>query len=607
MSAGGGTGDAAGAGRTADWLGRGLGATGAGAAAGWVAPAAEALAEAFPGLRVVELRGRGGMGAVYQAEQVRLGRKVAVKVLPPGATPDPLARERFEREARILSGLNHPHIVPIHDFGALADGTLYLVMEWAEGGDLAGRLADGPQPWPQVCAWVEQIAGALAAAHARGVVHRDLKPANILVLGDGRLALADFGLAHAAGAGFTTALTLSGTIFGTFDYMAPEQMGAPGPVTPAVDIFALGVLTYQLLTGRVPRGAYAPASRLAGVPAAVDALLDAALASEPEKRPRDAREFARRLAAAGRRGGGVGRAGWIALAGAGVILATWFGVRGGEGGVPRESGTAWKTPRGEPVLPAKTLPAPEPVVILPAEKAPAAKAAPAPDATPVPEVAPALEKSTPPENAPGPAVATSPVPASSAVLPLPPVQGGLWTQVLPTLRLAEQIANGGWSMRGGELSSDAAVCALRLPVAPPADFSYDIAVEFTRTGGRHSVGVFLPTAAGTGVFELDAWESGLGGLQLIDGQDMRAHGLTFPAVLRNGERQRLILEVRGTQVTAIWNGATRKRWDLAGRQFTNNWMWDAGADMGLGLASWKSPTVFHRVAYRAVPSAGRGG
>lgn len=593
-----GTGDAAGAGRTADLLGRGLGATGASAAPGWVAPPAEALADAFPGLRVVELRGRGGMGAVYRAEQVRLGRVVAVKVLPPGLTPDPLARERFEREARILSGLNHPHIVPIHDFGALADGTLYLVMEWAEGGDLAGRLDGKPQPWATVCAWVEQIAAALAAAHARGVVHRDLKPANILVLGDGRLALADFGLAHAGGAGFTTALTLSGTIFGTYDYMAPEQMGAPGPVTPAVDIFALGVLTYQLLTGRVPRGAYAPASRLAGVPAAVDALIDAALASEPEKRPRDAKDFARRLAAAGRGRGGVGRAGWIALAGAGLIAAAlvWTNEGMRPGGGDEAGGQRGAAPVGPKVAKGvadTAFPGPGAAtnVVKTSTEAPGSAANSVAPAAPVREAAEPA-----PEQAPVPTPAPVAAPAA-----------GAWTQLLPAVRPAEQKANGGWRMVAGELVSDATVCALRLPATPPENFSYDVAVEFTRTGGRNSVGVFLPTAAGTGVFELDAWERGLGGLQLIDGQDMRSHGLTFPAALRNGERQRLILEVRGARVTAIWNGATRRVWDLAGRRFTNNWMWDAGADMGLGLASWNSPTVFHRVAFRPVPTGGRGG
>ena len=134
----------------------------------------------------------------------------------------------------------------------------------------------------------------------------------------------------------------------------------------------------------------------------------------------------------------------------------------------------------------------------------------------------------------------------------------------------------------------------------PANHSYDVAVEFTRTSGRNSVGVFLPTSAGTGVFELDAWDQGLGGIQMINGQDMRAHGEHFPAALRNGERQQLILRVRGARIEALVNGVLRRSWDLSGRRFENNSIWQAGADMRLGLCSWKSPTNFHRVAYREV-------
>lgn len=258
----------------------------------WEAPTAEMLADAFPGLKVRALCGVGGMGAVYRAEQARLGRTVAVKILSTGSAPDDEAIERFEREARILSGLNHPHILSLHDFGALPDGTLYLVMEWAGGGDLSKLLAGRAHPPGLVRIWVDQIAAALGAAHARGVIHRDLKPANVLVLEDGRLTLADFGLAHAAG-GFTAALTAKGAIFGTFEYMAPEQMESAGRVTPAADLYALGVMTYQMLTGRVPRGAYARPSRLARVPPEVDAFLDAAMATDVNRRPRDAGEFAR--------------------------------------------------------------------------------------------------------------------------------------------------------------------------------------------------------------------------------------------------------------------------------------------------------------------------
>lgn len=120
----------------------------------WVAPPAEVFSDSFPGLKVHALCGVGGMGAVYRAEQTRLGRTVAVKILPPAATSDPLARERFEREARVLSGINHPHVLQIHDFGALPDGMRYLVTEWADAGDLARLLGGKPHPLAEVCGWV---------------------------------------------------------------------------------------------------------------------------------------------------------------------------------------------------------------------------------------------------------------------------------------------------------------------------------------------------------------------------------------------------------------------------------------------------------------------
>ncbi len=568
--------------QTGELLARGLAPAGA-----WVPPAAESLAEAFPGLRVRALAGRGGMGAVYRAEQTRLGRTVAVKILPPGVMPDPMAQERFEREARVLSEIDHPHVMRIYDFGALADGTLYLVSEWAEGGDLAKLLGEQAHPAAKVCEWVGQIAGALDAAHAKGVVHRDLKPANVLVRADGKLALADFGLAYAQGAGFTTALTMSGTIFGTFDYMAPEQMGTDMAITPATDVYALGVMTYLMLTGRLPRGVFVRASRLVQVPAAVDALIDSALANEPGRRPRTAGEFGRRLTAACAERGKRKRLGWI-LGGGVLAVTVAFGVSGRVG--ESERGEASPSPAPLPTRPAMREDAPtaNATAQIPEEIPPATSQIPA-------EIAPILTPIPEPPTVPASPPATSP-----AVVSAPAETATPWTWLLPSVRPAQNTANGGWTLRGGELVSDAAVCALRLPVTVPANNRYDVAVEFTRTAGRNSVGVFLPTSSGAGVFELDAWDQGLGGIQMINGQDMRAHGEHFPATLRNGERVQLILQVRGARVEALVNGVSRRSWDLTGRSFSNNRIWEAGADMKLGLCSWRSPTIFHRVAYRVV-------
>jgi hypothetical protein len=506
-------------GETARRLGLGLGGGG-----GWTPPEAERLADAVPGLRVLALAGRGGMGAVYRAEQTRLGRTVALKISPPGATADPSARERFEREARVLAELRHPHVLQVYDFGALADGTPYLVAEWAEGGDLAGRLGRGPVSVAEGLGWVEQVASALDAVHARGVVHRDLKPANVLVRGDGSLALGDFGLARAEGAGFTTALTLSGVVFGTADYMAPEQMDATGgPVSAATDVFALGVLTYRILAGRVPRGVFEPASRPAGLPAAVDEVIGAALATEPGRRPASAGEFARRLrAACGGRGGRRRRRAWIFsfVAALAVAVAALVAAR------------AWRVISDEGV------------------------------------------------GTVGPEVAAEEV-------------------VVAEAGPAGVVVAGGWVRSGGEWRVDDAGGLLRVAAEVPADFRYEVEVEFTRVAGRHSVGVIVPTAAGTGVFELDAWELGLGGLQEIDGRDLRENGAGFAASLRNGERQSLRVVVEGARVEATWNGVARGEVDLRGRRLSLPAVWGAGEWTGIGLCAWQSPTVFHRVEVRA--------
>lgn len=559
-------------GRTARRLDMGAGH---GGGAGWAPPPVEALADVFPGLRVLALAGRGGMGAVYRAEQTRLGRVVAVKLQPPGATADPLARERFEREARVLAELRHAHVVQIFDFGALADGTFYLVTEWAEGGDLAARLAAGPAGPAEAAGWVAQIAGALDAAHARGVVHRDLKPANVLVRGDGSLALADFGLARAHGAGFTTELTLSGVVFGTLDYMAPEQMGpdgAAGPVTPATDVYALGVMTYQMLTGRMPRGVFARVSSIrAEVPAEVDGVIEAALANDAVRRPQSAGEFARLLAAAARAGARRRKSWFITSLAGGVIAAGLIGL------------WAWTAlagrSEGDSRMAGRTGVSPSPVV---AEERP-------PGGGNETEM-PVASESNGVEPEILPTVGGDEVSAKAPER---------WVNLLAEMRPQEAAIRGGWTRRGEELASAGDVAVLVFPSLPDARFSYDVEVEFTRMGGRHSVGVILPTAAGTGIFELDAWDQGLGGLQAIDGRDLRAQGERFAASLRNGERQRVRLEVRGARVRAFWNGLERGSWELAGRRLSVPEIWETRNPGTLGLASWMSPTVFHRVEYRA--------
>jgi WD40 repeat protein/tetratricopeptide (TPR) repeat protein len=251
---------------------------------------------ALDGLVIQGELGRGGMGIVYRAHQLGLGRTVAVKTLLVGGAAGPDALARFRAEAEAIARLRHPNVVQVYSVGP-RDGPPYLVMEYVPGGSLAERLDGSPQPPREAAELVEALACGLAEAHRLGVIHRDVKPANILL--DGRTPkLADFGLAKLLDG--DSDLTRTGTLLGSPTYMAPEQVGGPpGRVGPPADVHALGVLLYELLTGRPPfRGATmaqtldqvkeaepVPPSRLVpGLPRDLETVCLACLRKEPERR-----------------------------------------------------------------------------------------------------------------------------------------------------------------------------------------------------------------------------------------------------------------------------------------------------------------------------------
>ncbi len=203
--------------------------------------------------RITGTLGAGGMGEVYRAEDARLGREVAIKVLPDDLADDAERRQRFEREARTISHLNHPHICTLHDIGE-AEGVCFLVMELLEGETLAERLGHGLMPLAEVLRCGEEIASGLAAAHHQGVVHRDLKPGNVILTRAGAKLL-DFGLAKPSSADSASdssatrvgPLTSEGMVLGTVQYMAPEQL--EGRVADErADLFALRALLYEMVS-----------------------------------------------------------------------------------------------------------------------------------------------------------------------------------------------------------------------------------------------------------------------------------------------------------------------------------------------------------------------
>ena len=243
------------------------------------------------------------MAEVWRAIDERLGRTVAVKVILATHARDGHFRERFHKEAQLVASLDHPNILPVYDYGD-EGGVPYLVMPYLEGGTLRDRMVGSPVPFAQAVSWIRQLGDALDAAHAAGILHRDVKPANVLVRKDDRLALADFGIAKMLET--ATGLTATGMVVGTPIYMAPEQAQGK-PATPASDRYALGVLAYELLSGRPPfdgesalalmhQHVTSPAPRLSsvvyGLPSGLDPVFETALAKEPERRPPTCRAFA---------------------------------------------------------------------------------------------------------------------------------------------------------------------------------------------------------------------------------------------------------------------------------------------------------------------------
>jgi serine/threonine protein kinase len=265
----------------------------------------------FGPFRLVAEIGRGGMSVVYKAYDPRAGRYLALKVLPAYFQHDRQFLERFQREAEAISALRHPNVVRIYETGQ-AGRCHFLAMEYAEGGSLADLLArqQGPLPLIRVLDIARQVAAALQHAHDRGLVHRDLKPSNILLAGDGRVLLSDFGIAKILG---RITLTGPGTIMGTPAYMAPEQARGQTDLDHRADIYALGIILYEMLAGRVPFDGDTPLSVLRAViddpprrptalnpaiPIPVEAVVLRALSKDRARRFQQAKEMAAALQAA---------------------------------------------------------------------------------------------------------------------------------------------------------------------------------------------------------------------------------------------------------------------------------------------------------------------
>jgi len=252
----------------------------------WEPPTAEELQKLLPQYEITALLGRGGMGAVYKGTQIALDRPVAIKILSNRLEEaDASFAERFKNEARAMAKLSHPGIVGVYDFGETAGGLLYIVMEFIEGTDVAKMLAQQKRLHTEhAMAITAHVCDALAYAHERGIIHRDIKPANIMVGYDGVVKVADFGLAKMNQSG-ESGLTQSGMAMGTLHYMAPEALMLGSAVDHRADVYAVGVMLYQMLTGKIPQGLFElPSLQVPGLDPRYDGIIGKALREDRDLR-----------------------------------------------------------------------------------------------------------------------------------------------------------------------------------------------------------------------------------------------------------------------------------------------------------------------------------
>ena len=250
------------------------------------------LGKEINGYRIESVIGRGGMGVVYNATQLSLNRAVAIKVIPETFAEHPQFVERFHREVDVLSKLSHPNIVTVFERGEI-DGRLYVVMEFVEGTSLRDVIKAGPLPKTEALSIVRSVLQALEHAHERGVVHRDIKPENVLVAPGGIVKVADFGLSRLLGPQDVTRLTHTHLLLGTFEYMAPEQREKAKEADERSDLYATGVVLYELLAGELPIGNFDPLSekRPHECDARIDEIVSKSLQKTPEKRYQRAGEM----------------------------------------------------------------------------------------------------------------------------------------------------------------------------------------------------------------------------------------------------------------------------------------------------------------------------
>ena len=566
----------------------------------WKPPTDEEAAGLFPQYEMHGIIGRGGMGAVYRARQVALDREVAIKLLPLEVSADQAFADRFVREARAMAKLSHPNIISVFDFGTTGEGHLFFVMEYVEGANVS-EIIRGPGLGPdQAVAIAGQVCTALAYAHGRGVVHRDIKPANVMVGTDGTAKVADFGLARVEGADPAEyGQTVTGTIMGTAEYMAPEQKRGMS-VDHRADIYSVGVMLYEMLCKEPPQGAFEPPSQRAGCDARLDQIVLKAMHRTPEGRYQSTTEMKMDLEAsrtplpvapqrhlpAPRMNAGMNRTPYVpppkeSHTGliVGVVIAALVA-----GALYLLNGN--KTPDAKLAAPKPRTPAPlstpDPTPVGPATPVVAVKPEVMPDAV-------ASEKPLMPAGQP----LTGPKDLLAGVDVARDAMKGQW-QMTPDGLLANYTGTG---------AGDDYVQLLGFNYVPPDE--YDFEIEFTIQRGVREICQILQFAGRSiawkmGDLHSDPTAFGFG--PFFDGKLSRDTGRTEGVArlsrLQLNQRHRCVIEVRHDSLRAVLNGTEVVRWSGDSQRFQNDAKFRLPDPRMLGLVSWNTSVTFHKAEIR---------
>lgn len=511
------------------------------------------LHDILPGIEVTDFIGRGGMGAVYKARQQSLNRIVAVKLLSAHAAHSSELdfTTRFKVEAQAMARLAHPNIVPVHDFGETGDGHLFYVMEFVDGTDLAKRIeCGGKLPLDEVVRIALAVCDALSFAHEHGVVHRDIKPSNILLADHGVVKVADFGLAKIDDPA-TASLTLSGTSMGSQGYAAPEVFAKASSADHRADIYSLGVLLYEMLTGDVPRGMFKlPSEKIPGLDDRWDELICKALEEDRDERFQSVAEMRAALSA-------VVTTPSLALSRAGGRVGT------------KQDALAIRAPAWQ---------------IHWRRVAVAGIAASA--------VVAAAWMNWPRSHSPASAV------------------GEGWQDVLAQIDLTKHRRSGRWKFVNGRLGNgdDASGSVIELPVSAPG--ASDLRIKMTRhTAGSGAVTLAFHLGARGGQFVILDYSRPRAGLEYIDGKSITTNNVQVEhpaAYLTIGQPHEILLCLRDEGMTASLDGVEIYRWKGDWSRVTQDGSWKPQALIGknaFAIASRLGRIEIEEIAFRPLTGA----